>query len=138
GDWSSDVCSSDLRELERHDVTARAGRGRLPGRAAVRRAVDDAFLAGDPGRARVDAGDGQEGALGAGVLAVPGLTGVAGVEDAAELADHPALALVREAGREEALTDFAQRHGRRLRNGDGHEQRGERTDDPIHVVVLRE
>ena len=105
------------REGEREEVPRRAGRCRRPGCAAVRRTVDAALLARDPCGAGVDAGDGEEGALGARILPLPGGAAVRGVEDAAELAHHPAVPVGREAGAEEPLPHFTERdrRGSRLR-----------------------
>src|SRR5207247_866500 len=94
--------------------------------AAVARAVDDALLAGDPRALRVEACDREERPLRPGVLPLPGLAPVRGVEDAAQLAHHPAVAVGREAGAEEALADLAQGDGRGARRG------GERHEDEEH------
>src|SRR5207249_10639555 len=93
-------------ELEAEEMARRAGLRLAPGGAAVARAVDDALLAGDPRALRVEACDREERPLRPGVLPLPGLAPVRGVEDAAQLAHHPAVAVGREAGAEEALADL--------------------------------
>src|SRR4029077_11188495 len=95
------VATVGVGEGEAEEVSVRAGRRLRPGGATVRRPVDDALLAGDPRRAGVETGDREERPLGAGILALPRRAAVGGVEDAAELADHPAVAVGREAGAEE-------------------------------------
>src|SRR5207247_6158759 len=99
-------------ELEAEEVARRARLGLAPGGAAVGRAVDDALLAGDPRAPRIEAGDREERPLRPGVLPLPGLAPVRGVEDAAQLAHHPAVAVGREAGAEEALAELAPADGR--------------------------
>src|SRR2546422_6005824 len=65
---------------------------------------------------------------------------VRGVEDAAQLAHHPAVAVGREAGAEEALADLAQGDGRGARRGgERHEdeERGAGERPAAHAVALR-
>src|SRR5205807_1156328 len=127
-------------ELEAEEVARRARLGLAPGDAAVGRAVDDALLAGDPGAPRVEAGDREERPLRPGVLPLPGLAPVRGVEDAAQLAHHPAVAVGREAGGEEALADLAQADGRGARRGGKRpedEERGAGERPSAHAVALR-
>src|SRR5437764_8435306 len=88
----------------------------------------------------VEACDGEERPLRPGVLPLPGLAPVRGVEDAAQLAHHPTVAVGREAGAEEALADLAQADGGGARRGgERHEEeeRGAGERPSAHAVALR-
>ena len=70
-----------------------------------------ALLAGDDDRAVGEAGHREKRDARPGVGARERLAAVGRVEDAAELADHPAVLVGREAGGEQILTDLAARNG---------------------------
>src|SRR5262249_53551506 len=111
------VAALAVRELQTEDVPGRARLRRGPRGAPVGAAVDDALLARDPWGPRIHAGDGAERPLRARILPLPGLGPIRGVEDTAELADHPSLAIGRETGGEQSLADLTQRDRRGASGG---------------------
>jgi hypothetical protein len=74
--------------------------------------VQVAFLAGDPRRLGIETAHGEERPLRAGILAHPALAAVRGADDATELAHHPAVAIGREARREQVLSNLGEVDGR--------------------------
>src|SRR5262249_52812783 len=95
----------DAQEVALHDRVQL-----LPGCPMVLALHRRALLAGDHDAAVGQAGDREKGAARPSVGAREGLPAIAGVKDASELADDPAVLLGREARGEQVLSDLAARN----------------------------